>query len=73
MRTCYVAFRAIVTEENSVKSSTEDEVKGKFQEVKDKAKKDLGKLNDPTLEGKDENKVGRVQRKTGQAGNVLEK
>jgi uncharacterized protein YjbJ (UPF0337 family) len=73
MRTCYVGFRAIVTEENSMKSSTKDEVKGKFQEVKGETKKGLEKINDPTLEGKDENKVGRVQRKTGQAENVLEK
>jgi uncharacterized protein YjbJ (UPF0337 family) len=72
MRTCYVAFRAIVTEENSMKSSTEAEVKGKFQEVRGKTKKELGRLNDPTLDGKDENKVGRIQRKTGHAVNVLE-
>jgi uncharacterized protein YjbJ (UPF0337 family) len=58
MRTCYAGFRAIVAEENSMKSNTEDEVKGK-------PKEELGKvMNDPTLEGKDENKVGRVQRKT---------
>jgi uncharacterized protein YjbJ (UPF0337 family) len=56
-----------------MKSSTEGEVKGKFQEVRGKTKRELGKLNDPTLDGKDENKVGRVQRKTGQAVNVLEK
>jgi hypothetical protein len=56
-----------------MKSSTGDEVKGKFQEVKSKTKKELAKLNDPTLEGRDENKVGRVQRKTRQAENVLEK
>jgi uncharacterized protein YjbJ (UPF0337 family) len=62
-----------VTEENSMKSSTADKVKGKFQEVKGKTKKGLGTMNDPTLEGKDENKVGRVQRKTGQAENVLDK
>ena len=62
MRTCYVGFRAIVTEENSMKSSTEVEVKGTS---KGKPKEELGKvMNDPTLEGKDENKVGRVQRKT---------
>ena len=36
--------------------------KGKFQEVKGKTKKELGEMNDPTLEGKDENKVGRVQK-----------
>ena len=56
-----------------MKSSTKDEVKDKFQEVKGKTKKQFGKMNDPTLEGKDENKVGRVQRKTDQAENVLEK
>jgi uncharacterized protein YjbJ (UPF0337 family) len=53
--------------------SSSDEVKSTFQEVKGKTKKELRKLNDPTLEGKDENKVGRIQRKTGQADNVLEK
>ena len=37
MRTCYVAFTSIVTEENSMKSSTEDEVKGKFQEVNEES------------------------------------
>jgi hypothetical protein len=46
---------------------------GVQSKVKGKTKKELRKLNDPTLEGKDENKVGRVQRKTGQAVNVLEK
>ena len=56
-----------------MKSSTKDEVKDKFQEVKGETKKELEKINDPTLEGKDENKVGRVQRKTDQAENVLEK
>jgi uncharacterized protein YjbJ (UPF0337 family) len=54
-------------------STHRDEVRDKFQEVKGRTKKKLRKLNDPTLEGKDENKVGRVQRKTGQAENVLEK
>jgi uncharacterized protein YjbJ (UPF0337 family) len=63
MQTCYVGFRAIVTKEHSMKSSTKDEVKGTFQEVKGETKKELGKMNDPTLEGKDENKVGRVPRK----------
>jgi uncharacterized protein YjbJ (UPF0337 family) len=47
-----------------MKANTNDEVKGKFHQVKGETKKELGKLNDPTLEGKDENKVGRVQRKT---------
>ena len=30
-------------------------------------------MDDPTLEGKDENKVGRVQRKTRQADNGMKK
>jgi uncharacterized protein YjbJ (UPF0337 family) len=46
-----------------MKSSAEDKVKGKLHEVKGKTKEELGKLmNDPTLEGIDENKVGRIQR-----------
>ena len=58
----------LVTEENSMKLSIEAELKGKFHEVKGKPKEELGKvMNDPTLEGKDENTVGRVQRKP--AGN----
>jgi hypothetical protein len=56
-----------------MKSSAGNAVKGKFHEVS-KTKEWLGKLmNDPTLEGKDENKVGRFQRKTRQADNGLEK
>ena len=47
-----------------MKSNT-PEKKGKLGEVKSKTKKELGKLNDPTLDGKDENKIGRIQRKTG--------
>jgi uncharacterized protein YjbJ (UPF0337 family) len=44
-----------------MRASTHGEAKGKFQ---GKARKELGKLvNDPTLEGKDENKIGRVQPK----------
>ncbi|HET9320323.1 MAG TPA: CsbD family protein [Bryobacteraceae bacterium] len=43
-----------------------DEVKPKFHVVKGAAKPQVRKLtDDPTLEGKDENKVGRVQRKIG--------
>jgi uncharacterized protein YjbJ (UPF0337 family) len=63
-----------VTEEKGMKSSAENEVKGKFCKVKGKTKEDLGRLmNDPTLEGIDENKVGRIQRKTRQADNGLKK
>ena len=47
--------------ENIMKASTYGEAKGKSQ---GKTRAELGKLvNDPTLEGKDENKVGRVQPK----------
>lgn len=45
-----------------MKSSAEVAVKGKLHEMRGKTKEESGKLmNDPTLEGKDENKVGRVQ------------
>ena len=57
-----------------MKASTNDEVKGKFHEVKGESNEKLRKLtNDPTLEGKDENKVGRIQRKIGRAEKTLEK
>lgn len=63
-----------MTEEKGMKSSAENKVKGKFCKVKGKTKEDLGRLmNDPTLEGIDENKVGRIQRKTRQADNGLKK
>ena len=61
-----------VAEENNMKLSTED-VKSKFQGVKGKSRKGPERLDDPTLECKDEDKVGRIQRTTGQAKNVLEK
>jgi uncharacterized protein YjbJ (UPF0337 family) len=48
-----------------MKPSAKSPVNGKIHEVKVKPREELGKLvNDPTLEGKDENKVGRIQRKT---------
>jgi uncharacterized protein YjbJ (UPF0337 family) len=57
-----------------MKSGAEVAVKGKFHEVEGKTKKELGKvMNDPTLEGKDENKVGRFQGKTRQAVNGIKK
>jgi uncharacterized protein YjbJ (UPF0337 family) len=50
-----------------MKSSTKHEVKGQPYEVKGKTKERWVKLmNDPTLEGRDENKVGRIQEKFGQ-------
>jgi hypothetical protein len=49
----------IVIEESIMQSRTKDVVKGKTKER-------LGKpMKDPTLEGRDENKVGRVQEKIG--------
>jgi uncharacterized protein YjbJ (UPF0337 family) len=57
-----------------MKASTNGEVNGNVHEVKGETKEKLRKLtNDPTLEGKDENKVGRVQRKIGCAEIALEK
>jgi len=55
-------------------NANNDEVKGKFHEVKGKTNGKVRKLtDDPTLEGKDENKVGRVQRKIGCAEIAPEK
>jgi hypothetical protein len=57
-----------------MKSSAKSTVKGKLHEVRDKPEEKLRNLmNDPTLEGKDENKVGRFQRKTRQANNHIKK
>jgi uncharacterized protein YjbJ (UPF0337 family) len=63
----WVERPSLVEKGERMKSSTKHEVKGKFYEVKGKTKERWGKLmNDPTLEGKDENKVGRIQEKFGQ-------
>ena len=57
-----------------MKSGAQVAVKYKCHAVKVKTKKEVGKLmDDPTLEGKDENKVGRIQRKTRQEDNGIEK
>ena len=57
-----------------MKSSAQVAVKYKFHEVKGKTKEEVGKLmDDPTLEGKDENKVGRVQSKTFLGNNGVKK
>ena len=57
-----------------MKSSAAVAVKSKLHVVKDKTKEKLGNLmNDPTLEGKDENKVGRFQTKTRRADNDIKK
>jgi hypothetical protein len=47
-----------------MKSSTEDQVKGKRHEGKGKTKVLVKQMKDPTLEGKDENTIGRIQSKT---------
>ena len=57
-----------------MKSSPEVAFKAKVHESKGRAKEKLGKvMNDPTLEGRDENKVGRIQRKAFQADTGLKK
>ena len=57
-----------------MKSSAKVAVKSRFHEVKRKTTEEMGKLiRDPTLEGKDENKVGRIQRKAFQADTGLKK
>ena len=59
-----------------MKTSTKDEVKGKFHEVKGTVKQEVGKVtNNPDLEaeGKVEKVGGKVQKKIGQVEKVLEK
>lgn len=51
-----------------MKASTDAEVNRKFHKVMGEAnKKSRQATNDPTLEGKDENKVGRIERKIARA------
>ncbi len=58
----------------NMKSSPEVAFKAKVHGSKGMAKEKLGKvMNDPTLEGKDENKVGRIQRKVFQADTSIKK
>jgi len=55
-----------------MKARTNGEVNGKVHEVKGETNEKLRKpTNDPTLEGKDENKVGRIQRKSGRSEKAL--
>ena len=56
-----------------MKASTNNGSKGKFHQVKRETNERRNLMNDPTLEGKDENKVGRVQRKIGGAEKTAEK
>jgi uncharacterized protein YjbJ (UPF0337 family) len=59
-----------------MKSSTKDQIAGKFHEVKGTAKEIAGKLTDnPKLEGEGtgEKIAGKIQDKIGQIGKVLGK
>jgi hypothetical protein len=50
--------------ENIMKSRTNNGVENRLRKVKDEAKKRLQKpMRDPTLEGRDENRVGRIPEK----------
>jgi uncharacterized protein YjbJ (UPF0337 family) len=59
-----------------MKSSTKDQIKGKFHEVKGKVKEKTGQaINNPHLEseGRSENLSGKVQKKIGKIEDVFEK
>lgn len=59
-----------------MKPSTENEIAGKVHEVKGKLKEKVGQMtNDPDLEaeGLSEKIGGKVQKKIGQVGKVIEK
>jgi hypothetical protein len=58
-------FGPLGKKENGMRSSAANEVKGKPQKAMGKSKTESGMLNDPTLEGKDESKIGRIQNKSG--------
>jgi hypothetical protein len=64
----------LCNEENILKARTNDKVKGKSPESKGKTNETMRRLtSDPTLEARDENKVGRIERKLDPAGKPLEK
>jgi uncharacterized protein YjbJ (UPF0337 family) len=61
---------------NKMKPSTENEIAGKVHEVKGTIKEKAGQLtNDPDLEGQGlgEKIVGKIQKKIGQAQEIVEK
>jgi uncharacterized protein YjbJ (UPF0337 family) len=63
-------------ENNMMKPSTTDQIKGSFHEMKGKAKEKVGNAtNSPNLtaEGKSEKLAGKIQKKVGQIEKVLEK
>ena len=56
--------------------STNDQIKGKFHELKGEVKEKVGKvINSPNLEteGHDEKLAGKVQKKVGEVEKVFEK
>jgi uncharacterized protein YjbJ (UPF0337 family) len=55
-----------------MKANSNDAVKRKVREVKGETNEKLRKLtNDPTLEGKDENTIGRIERKISRSEDVF--
>jgi len=65
-----------LNKENTMKSSTKDQVEGKFHEAKGAVKEAAGKITDnPKLqgEGTGEKIAGKVQSKVGQINKVLGK
>jgi uncharacterized protein YjbJ (UPF0337 family) len=61
---------------DQMKTSTKDQIEGKFHELKGDVKQKAGQVtNDPALEtkGQSEKLAGKVQKKVGQVEGVLEK
>jgi hypothetical protein len=75
--TCYVRPGNLISRFSGgsiLKASTNNRVKAKFRKSKGETNGKFQKLtNDPTLEGRDENKVGRIERKIGRAEKALAK
>ena len=62
--------------ENAMKSGTEDQVKGKFHEIKGTVKEEVGKLThspDLETEGAEEKNDGKLQKKIGQVKGIFGK
>jgi uncharacterized protein YjbJ (UPF0337 family) len=65
-----------MTRRKPMSTSTKDEIKGTFHEVKGEIKKKVGQVtNNPDLEaeGKAEHQAGKVEKKVGQIKKVFEK
>jgi len=72
---CRIACQS-VEKENSMKPSTNDQIKGTIHEVKGALKEKAGQVaNNPdlTAEGQGEKVAGKIQKKVGQIEKVLEK